>query len=301
MILVTGHNYPFTDADSIISSLVLAEILNIKNQPAQAILLNENAIQPSTLQILLRAGSIPLPRLAGPWCNLQDNQLAMVDHNNPAQSFGMVGTKKEPYIIIDHHADIGTNATHKTIERVGATCTLITRTVKEESIPIGDIFARALLYGIACDTKGFKGRKTSQEDLRAADYLYRSFNIGASVEQIAADALVADDVSHMPVQQILRSSLKEYQDGEVGIATIEVLNNEYHSRLQEMERHAWRMPYNVFALMIFKFHTSETEVLIFDKKYPGFPQKRKYNSLISRAQQLVPEILGENGEKYDVS
>ena len=47
MIYVLGHNYAYTDVDSIVSSIVLADMLNQKGCPAEPVIVNPKAIGPT--------------------------------------------------------------------------------------------------------------------------------------------------------------------------------------------------------------------------------------------------------------
>jgi len=63
MIYVLGHNYPQTDVDSIISSIVLADMLNQKGRPAKPVIINPNAINQVSIDIIGRIGGLELPEL----------------------------------------------------------------------------------------------------------------------------------------------------------------------------------------------------------------------------------------------
>lgn len=290
MILVTGHNYSYTDVDSLISSIILSEILNWKGLNSKPVLINKNAIQQSSTDIIRKIGDIKFPEVVSKE-DIINNDIALVDHNNPLESYGTLGISKIPEICIDHHTDSLSEAKVKIIKRVGATCTIIAQMIKEENIPISDLYAKALVYGIACDTKGLKSRKKCQEDLDMIDYLYENYNIDVELDVIVNHVLITTDVLNMTIDQILRNSLKEYLGGRIGIAAIEVLNDDFNLRIEEIKEKGWNTKYPLYIFTIFKQHTNETIIYFFDKRYKCFPKEIKYSSLISRAQDLVPYVL----------
>lgn len=300
MIYVLGHNYAQTDVDSIISSIILAEILKEKGYTAKPVIINPNAIGQESKDIINRIGELSLPKLVAVE-EVITYEIALVDHNNPVESYGVHPDSKTPYgvplitktplLCIDHHIDSGYPAKIKIIERVGSTCTILAEIVKGNNIELPDIYAKSLVYGIACDTKGLKSRKTSQRDYKAISYLYKHYKIDVSLEKIIENVSTFTDVLNMDTKRILRNSLKEYNNGDIGIASIEVLNDDYKIKMEEIMKEASHTKYPLYVLMVFRQHKGETLVYYFDKKYHKFPEMERYDGLISRAQNLVPYIL----------
>ena len=60
MIYVLGHNYAYTDLDSIVSSIVLAEILNKKGCLAKPVVINPSAIGQESIDIINHIGELAL-------------------------------------------------------------------------------------------------------------------------------------------------------------------------------------------------------------------------------------------------
>jgi inorganic pyrophosphatase/exopolyphosphatase len=194
-------------------------------------------------------------------------------------------------MIIDHHIDIGLTPVHKIIERVGSTCTLITEISKAEGIRLTERQARALAFAISSDTRGLKGRKTSKRDIEMIDYLYKEYSIYESVEMIAEMVLKPVNIQTMSIKDILGNSLKEYLNGSIGIAAIEVADDSYKDRLEEIVNKGHQTDYGLYILMIIKNHVLETEILYFDRDFRLFPKRERRNGLISRGQDFAPEIL----------
>lgn len=307
MIYVLGHNYAYTDLDSIVSSIVLAEILNKKGCLAKPVVINPSAIGQESIDIINHIGELALPELVS-INEIIKNDIALVDHNNPMESYGAHISNmahegvhlidKTPVICIDHHVDAGYPAKIKIIERVGSTCTILTEIIKKENIKLSGLLARALVFGIACDTKGLKSRKTSDRDREMIEYLYNTYKIGTELENVLNFVLTSTNVLNMTTDQILRNSLKEYCGGSIGIACIEVLNDDYMQRLEEIKKAASKTKYPLFILMIFRQHEGETVVYYFSKKPNLFPKMQRYDDLISRAQDLVPYVLDRLKKEY---
>lgn len=292
MFLVLGHNYSYTDLDSLVSAAVFAEIWTALEQPAKAALLNPKGLKESTLKIMKIIGDIEIPETVTKE-ELENSDLILVDHNDPEESYGKLGVKQAPYMIIDHHQDIGLPAKHKIIEPVGSTCTLIAEMSKTKGVRLTDRQARALAFGIASDTRGLKGRKTSERDIEAVDYLYREYAIPESVEVIAEMVLQPIDVQKMSVKAILGNSLKEYLNGSIGIAAIEVADESYRQRLGEIMDKARQTSFDLYIFVILKNHVSQTEIFYFDRTFGLFPERECRSGLLSRAKDLVPEIMAK--------
>ncbi|MGE5652769.1 MAG: DHH family phosphoesterase [Bacillota bacterium] len=290
MIAVIGHNFSYTDVDSVISSIVLAEMLRWRGLDAFPALINPSAVCGAGPAILAHAGVATLPRLLSAE-DLDHYDIALVDHNDPMESYGQLGVSKRPVLCIDHHMDTGLDAEKKVILKVGSTCTILTGMIRDEVIPISDALAKMLVYGIACDTKGLTSKKTSTADLQAIDYLYSHYDIDDELPVVAKRVMVSVDVKQLTIAELIHHGLKEYRDGTVGIASIEVTDDEYLKRLPEIQDAAQRVSYPLYVLAVFAHHTKTTHVLFFDRSFGCFPPEKRYDQLISRAQDLVPWIM----------
>lgn len=295
MILVFGHNFSYTDIDSITSSIGLAYILKAEGKDAKAVIINKDAIQYSDKNIISQIHGLEIPEFVSKDVIL-DNEIAIVDHNDPDESFGAIGINKTPVFCIDHHIDTGIKADEKIIKKVGAAATLVAQLAKDKSIKLPDSIAQALVFGILCDTKGFKSKKTTQDDKDMVEYLYSAYHISKSIEEIVSLVIVDTDINNMTIEEILNNDLKEYNNDLIGIASMEVTDDDYLARIDEIEKEGWNTKYELYIFMLFKFHKNETSVYYFDKKYKCFPDVKNYNSIISRGQDVVPEIFEKIGK-----
>lgn len=289
MIYVFGHQYAATDNDSLLSSIILSYILNHKRHTAMPVLFHEDAVKEETRSIFERIGVFELPSFISV-NDLARGELALVDHNDPIESYGKHGIQAVPRMIVDHHCDVNTKAGIKIIRRVGSTCTILAEMMQLNQIPMTSDIARGIAYGIACDTKGLKSRKTSAKDIRVFQQLLSEYHVGATAEQIVQDVIVAVNISALSNQQLLHNSLKEYYDGKVGIAALEVLDDEYLTRLDELKQQAWNMPYDLYVLIVFQQAANETLVFYFNKTNAKLPKEERYGELISRSQVIVPKV-----------
>ncbi|NMC56942.1 MAG: hypothetical protein GYA50_06965 [Eubacteriaceae bacterium] len=290
MILVFGHNFSYTDIDSIVSSIALAYILKAEGKDAKPVIINKNAVQDSEKNIISKIGGLEIPEFVSKDM-VSDNEIAIVDHNDPDESYGAIGINKTPVFCIDHHSDTGIKADVKIIKKVGAAATLVAKLAKDKSIKLTDSVAEALVFGILSDTKGFRSKKTTQDDKDMVEYLYSAYHILKSVEEIVAIVIVDTDINNMTIGEILNNDLKEYNNDLIGIASMEVTDDDYLARIDEIKKEGWNTKYELYIFMLFKFHKNETSVYYFDKKYKCFPDIKNYKSIISRGQDIVPEIF----------
>lgn len=290
MIAVIGHNFSYTDVDSVVSSIVLSEILNWRGLDAFPALINPSAVQGAGPAILAHAGVTLLPQLLSAE-ELDRCDLALVDHNDPLESYGRLGLTKRPVLCIDHHMDMGVEADQKIIMKVGATCTILVQMIRDERTPINDRLAKMLVYGIASDTRGLTSKKTSPLDIEMIQYLYDRYAIDDPLSVVVKRVVISVDVKKLTLDELLNHTLKEHCGGEIGIASIEVSDDEYRERLPDIQAVAWSTRYPLYVFAVFAHHTKSSEVFFFDRHFGCFPLSKHYDQLISRGQDLVPWIL----------
>jgi inorganic pyrophosphatase/exopolyphosphatase len=289
LIYVFGHNYPYTDIDSIVSSVAFAYFLKTAGQPARAVLLNPATVKSEVSEVLGKLEGLMLPPLVTKW-ELGTGELALVDHNDPAQSYGFWGISKIPLYCIDHRTDSGLVAAEKQIEMVGATSTMIAERIRKAGMKITPLLAKALIYAISTDTRGLK-IKTGQRDLAVIDDLYSTYPIDVPLETVRKHTVTAQDVSRMSPEEILGSSLKEYREGRIAVAMLDVANEDYAGRLKEILKIArGEQQYDLYVLMVNCLHKDRTIVYYVDRCF-CFPEQEDYNYLLSRSHDLMPAIF----------
>jgi Inorganic pyrophosphatase/exopolyphosphatase len=292
LIYVFGHNFPYTDVDSIVSSVAFAHLLSVAGQPAQAVLLNPEGLKRDTLEVL---GKLEVPRPCLVTKNkLLTGELALVDHNDPMQSYGFLGINKIPLYCIDHRTDAGFALGEKHIDMVGATSTLIAERLIKEGVKFTPMLAKALVYAISTDTRGLK-IKVGQRDYAVIDFLYSAYSIDVPLDVIKKHTVMAQDVSKMSIEEILNSSLKEYLNRRIGVSMLDIDNDEYVMRLDEVLTKARENArYDLYVLMVNRLHRDNTIVYYIDRSFDCFPSQETFGQLISRSHDLIPYIISHS-------
>jgi inorganic pyrophosphatase/exopolyphosphatase len=294
MIYVFGHNYPYTDLDSVVSAVAFAYLLRATGRPAQAVLLNPAGLTRDVTEVLGKLEGSVLPPLVTK-CELRAGELALVDHNDPLQSYGFWGISKIPLYCLDHRIDSGLVAVEKQIEIVGATSTLVAERIEKAGVKLTPMLAKALVYAISSDTRGLK-IKTDQRDLAVIDNLYSTYAIDVPLQIVQKQTVTAQDVTRMSLEEILGSNLKEYREGRIAVAMLDIANDDYTGRLHEILKRARNSScYDLFVLMINCLHRDTTTVYYIDNYFGSFPEQANYDHLISRSQDLIPAILSKIG------
>lgn len=297
MIYVFGHCFPFTDLDSLAGSAGLAQLLKKEGREAKAVLLEGAGIKSTSTALMEKCGlrmpvNVSIDEIAD-----EKNEVALVDHNNPYESFARYGLEKKIFLCVDHHY-IEDNFRFETLiyKKTGAACTIVAEMYRLHHVKMEDWVAKALFYGIISDTMGLKSIKTSELDRKTVRWLHEEHNIDVSVETVAAEVIDAVDILNMDIDRLLVNSLKEYFEGEIGISRVVVLSDDYLSRMDEILREAGKMEYRLFAYVIYRQHEEKTEVFFFDRHYGVFPEKAVYDGFISRSQELLPMIMEKTGK-----
>jgi inorganic pyrophosphatase/exopolyphosphatase len=292
MIFVFGHNYPYTDLDSVVSSVAFAYLLEATGWPARAVLLNSAALKSDVSEVLGKLEGFVLPPLVMK-SELMAGELALVDHNDPLQSYGLWEISKIPLYCIDHRTDSGLAAVEKQIEMVGAASTMVAERIKKAGVKLTPILAKALVYAISSDTRGLK-IKTDQRDLAVIAYLYSTYAIDVPLEIVQKQTVTAQDLIHMSLEEILGSNLKEYRDGRIAVAMLDIANEDYAGRLDEILQRARKdQRYGLYVLMVNHLHRDTTTVYYIDNYFGCFPEQENYDRLISRSHDLIPAIFSK--------
>ncbi len=292
MIYCFGHGFPYTDIDSLTSSILLEHYYKKSGYEAEAVYVNQSSLRESTIEIFKLSG-LDMPRLITPEELLrEDVEFAMVDHNDVMESFGQYQIDKEVLICVDHHTIQGNlKAKEIRFRKVGATATLIAEMCFDKNIALNDMLARAAVLGIISDTMGLKNVKASDADRKMVDTLYEKYDIGISFEELSEKTVSQVLIKNMTIERILTNSLREYAGGKVGIAQLFALNDDYKHKIDEIKKAAWDTKYDLY---IFAFHIqkeNKSVVYYFDKKYNIFPAYEEYHRMISRSKDLLPHVL----------
>lgn len=234
MIAVFGHLNPDTDAIS--AAMVYARLLSRQGTEAQAYRLGELNFETKYLlrELGLEAPSLLSELPAG-------SQVALVDHNESAQSLPNLAELNVTHVI-DHHklGDLTTSMTpYLRFEPVGCTGTILLGLHRELGLSVEPTDAKLMLSAILSDTLHFRSPTTTQRDREAVEFLAPI----AGIEDVTAYALAMfaakSDLGDTPAETLLRMDYKVFPFGDPvapqnwGIGVIETTNPAYVFGRQE--------------------------------------------------------------------
>ncbi len=292
MIYCFGHCFPYTDIDSLVGSVLLERYYQLQNKEAEAVYFNEEALRESTLDIFKLTG-LKMPRLIDKAELSKENvEFAIVDHNDVMESFGYLDIEKEVLLCVDHHT-IQSNLKVKEIrfKKIGATCSIIAEMFIEKNIELSNELAKGCIIGIISDTMGLRNAKTSERDREIVKYLYKNYNIDISFRELVDKTVKQVMFRNMTIDRILTNSLREYNNGKVGIAQIFALNEDYKNRIPDILEEGKKTKYDLYIFALHIQKENKSVVYYFDKKYNIFPVYEEYNRVISRSKDLLPYVL----------
>ncbi len=224
MIAVFGHLNP--DTDAVTAALVYAQLLTRQGLPAQAYRLGELNFE--TAFVLREAGVDAPPLLtqlpAG-------SEVALVDHNESAQSLPGLKTLNVTHVI-DHHklGDLETvQPAVLRFEPLGCTATILLRLHREAGLSLDTAAARLLLSAVLSDTLHFRSPTTTATDREAVAFLASAAGIG-DVTGYAMQLFAAkSDLGDTPADKLLKMDYKVFPFGGQpwGLGVIETTNPGY--------------------------------------------------------------------------
>lgn len=292
MIYCFGHCFPYTDIDSLVGSVLLEKYFKLQNKEAEAVYFNEDALRESTLDIFKLTG-LKMPRLIDKEELSRENvEFALVDHNDIMESFGFFDIEKEVLLCIDHHT-IQSNLKAKEIrfKKIGAASSMVAEMFIEKNLEFTDDLAKGCVIGIISDTMGLRNAKTSERDREIVKYLYKNYNIDISFRELVEKTVKQVMFRNMTIERILTNSLREYNNGRVGISQIFVLNEDYKKRISDILEEGKKMKYDLYIFALHIQKENRSVVYYFDRKYNIFPVYEEYDRVISRSRDLLPHVL----------
>ena len=168
---VTFVTHVHPDPDSLGSMMGLAHLVETK-LGKQTRLTRDGLIsraENKAMVELLKVDLIPVEEIA--WT--KDDAVVMVD-SQPNTGRHNFNDGLPLYGVIDHHDTPGDLEEVEFIDvrpRYGATCTLVTKYLIEQDVPISERVATALIYGIETEVSGFP-REASETDDSALQFLF---------------------------------------------------------------------------------------------------------------------------------
>lgn len=292
MIYCFGHCFPYTDIDSLIGSVLLKEYYLLQGKEAKAVYFNKDAMRESTIEIFKLSGLEMPEYVTKEELENENIDFAMVDHNDIMESFGYLDIEKEVLLCVDHHTiQPDLRAREIRFKKIGATCSMIAEMFFERDLEFTDELAKGCVLGIISDTMGLRNAKTSARDIEIVDYLYESYNIDVSFDDLVYKSVNQVEFKNMTIDRIITNSLREYNDGKVGISQIFVLSDDYKERISEILEAGKKTKYKLYIFALHIQKENKSIIYYFDKKYNIFPTFEEYDRVISRSRDLLPRVL----------
>ncbi len=303
-IIIIGHENP--DTDTVVSAIVLSEIINENQKPieGQATPKIGAPLNKETELVLNKFNRIT-PEIAE---SLKEKDVFLVDHGDFSQSVS--GIEEANLIgVLDHHKMGGiTTSTpiYYRAEPIGCSSTIIAKMCFQEGIDLTKEQAGLLLSAIISDTLKLTSPTTTKED---EEIVHKLIEIsGQNFDELAEAMFEAKaDISGISTVELVLKDYKGYEAGgkKFGIGTwetikpekIEVLKEEILSVLKRVKEEKG-LDLVFFALVDVLKKTTIIFLLDSDKEKLEqiFETRSENNSLVlkgvvSRKKQMVPPII----------
>lgn len=204
--LIFGHKNP--DTDSIMSSIVMANLENQLGNEAKAVRLGN--INKETEYVFKYLG-IEAPELIS---DVEDGQnVILVDHNESTQSVNNLSNANIQKVV-DHHTMnfVAPYQLYYRAEPVGCTATVLYKMYKEYDVAITKNIATMMLSAIISDTLLFKSPTCTAEDKFVAEKLAKIAEIDCGI--YGTDLLKAGtDLSDYTPEQVINIDSKLFEKG----------------------------------------------------------------------------------------
>ncbi len=221
MIYIIGHKN--SDTDCVCSSLAYARLKKQLGQEALAILA-EGGLNKETEFVL---GQFGISSPADTFTPKEDDQIILVDHNEPSQIDGRVNLERV-LEIIDHHRLGGLSLQAPILVRIeplGCTSTIIAKLYKENNIKISKEIASLLIAGIISDTLYFNSPTTTDKDKETVQELNSIASL--NLDDLSQKMFKAkSDLTNIPISEILTSDYKNFDMSgiKLGIGVLETVD-----------------------------------------------------------------------------
>ena len=239
--------------------------------------------------------------------DLPENNVIMVDHNEPAQSIDGIETANV-IEIIDHHR-LDSLSTKMPIfiaaEPLGSTCTIVYQQFIRHGLMPDQQTALTLLTGLIADTLILRSPTTTASDISTAEMLARLAKV-TSIEEFGEKLFsITDNLAIQDPKEMILSDFKKYESGgtKIGIGQCEVTTlkdvDGYADRyLEELGAIAEAQGLDWTLLMITDVLREKSVLLSSDcRAAKDLPYSRMgkgmYNmpGVMSRKKQLLPVLL----------
>ncbi|MBU0546738.1 MAG: manganese-dependent inorganic pyrophosphatase [Patescibacteria group bacterium] len=303
-VIIIGHKNP--DTDTIVSSILLAELINQTQKPIKGkAIAKASGDLNKEIQFVLNYFSQNIPQKID---SLSSQDVFLVDHGEFEQS--IQGIEQANLVgVIDHHK-MGGIVTSSPIfyrsEPKGSTATIIAEMFFENQIVLNKKQAGLLLAAIISDTLSLVSPTTTQEDKDMAKKLIDIS--GEDMDKLAEQIFEAkSDISGISGKELISRDCKNYEAGEkkFGVSVLETVLPQKAEDIQdeiftalELVKKEDNLDFIFFALVDILKQESKIFLLEQEKVVAesAFNTKAVGRFLIlpgvvSRKKQLVPSII----------
>ncbi len=222
-IAIFWHKAP--DTDSICSSLIFAQYLKNKWYNPKVYKLwnlnNETAYLLNMLNMEVPETISSLP----PW-----TRIAIVDHNEKAQTIDNIDELELEYIIDHHKFSVNTNSPlFIRAERLCSTASVLYKMYKENWLPISKEIWTLMLAAILSDSLLFRSATTTKEDTIIAEELKNITQINDFKEFINPLFEAKSDLWDLDIESLIKYDYKEFEVAwkKLWVWTLETVNPSY--------------------------------------------------------------------------
>lgn len=228
MIYVVGHKAP--DTDAIVSAIVFAEFLKLKGIEAQAIKLGDLNME---TKFVLDKFNVHTPETINTLG--AGEKIALVDHNESAQSIDNLETLNIEYIVDHHKFNLKTEKPlNIRAEKIGSTASILYKMFVENNFEISKLNASLLISAIISDTLFFRSPTTTEQDKTIVSKLNEVAQI-ENLEKYSLDLFNAkSDLSELSVDQIIKLDMKKFEISgkKIAVGVMETTNPDFALNLK---------------------------------------------------------------------
>ena len=276
-VYILGHKYP--DCDSIVSSIILKNILKSKGIEAKFAILKDEYTYNNEDSKLLCDIIEEMPVILEEYNN--NYRYILVDSNDPNQS---VEDKNIDYIIgcIDHH--IYTGKIKNTIEIEYASTALLIYDLFKEEYNFSDKEKELIAYSVMADTEYLASARYTLEDKD----IYQKLNVKLDEEKLRKKYFVKTDFNK-GIESVFLEAYKKYErDGiELNKVAFRVYNDDDKYK-EQLKNYMLKKEGIWFAIWVnYENRTTEVFVKINNSKMKCF----KLNYILTSANLIINEII----------
>jgi manganese-dependent inorganic pyrophosphatase len=223
VVYVFGHREP--DTDSILSAILYSNFLNQNKISAEAVKLGE--INNET-KFIIEKFKVNVPKTVKEIA--AKSEVVLVDHNEEKHTISNIKELNLNTIIDHHRFDLKTEKpVNIRAEKLGSTCSVIFKILKENDYKISKTEASLIISGIISDTLFFRSPTTTKKDKQIVEELNEIAGIG-NLEEYSLEMFNAkSDLGDKNIEEIIKMDYKEFEFGgeKYGIGVIETTNPNY--------------------------------------------------------------------------